>query len=51
LGLLFPIYGKIKNVPNHQPDSQYDGNRWNMFWNMMEYDFTLLDIAMFHIVG
>jgi hypothetical protein len=21
LGLLFPIYGKIKNVPNHQPES------------------------------
>jgi len=20
LGLLFPIYGKIKNVPTHQPD-------------------------------
>jgi len=20
LGLLFPIYGKIKNIPNHQPD-------------------------------
>jgi len=20
LGILFPIYGKIKNVPNHQPD-------------------------------
>jgi hypothetical protein len=20
LGLLFPIYGQIKNVPNHQPD-------------------------------
>jgi hypothetical protein len=20
LGLLFPIYGKIKNVPNQQPD-------------------------------
>jgi hypothetical protein len=20
LGLLFPIYGKIKHVPNHQPD-------------------------------
>jgi hypothetical protein len=20
LGLFFPIYGKIKNVPNHQPD-------------------------------
>jgi hypothetical protein len=19
LGVLFPIYGKIKNVPNHQP--------------------------------
>ena len=23
LGWLFPIYGKIKNVPNHQPDSMY----------------------------
>ena len=22
LGWLFPIYGKIKNVPNHQPDMQ-----------------------------
>ena len=21
LGVLFPIYGKIKNVPNHQPDT------------------------------
>ena len=21
LGWLFPIYGKIKNVPNHQPDN------------------------------
>jgi len=20
LGLLFPIYGKIKHVPNHQPE-------------------------------
>ena len=20
MGLLFPIYGKMKNVPNHQPD-------------------------------
>jgi hypothetical protein len=23
LGLLFPIYGNIKNVPNHQPTSLY----------------------------
>jgi len=23
LGLLFPIYGKIKNIPNHQPAGQY----------------------------
>ena len=23
LGWLFPIYGKIKNVPNHQPDCQF----------------------------
>jgi len=22
-GLLFPIYGKIKNVPNHQPGILY----------------------------
>ena len=21
LGLLFPIYGKIENVPNHKPES------------------------------
>jgi hypothetical protein len=21
LGLLFPIYGKMKNVPNHQPEN------------------------------
>ena len=21
LGWLFPVYGKIKNVPNHQPDN------------------------------
>jgi len=21
LGSLFPIYGRIKNVPNHQPDT------------------------------
>jgi hypothetical protein len=24
LGLLFPIYGQIKNVPNHQPDILFD---------------------------
>jgi hypothetical protein len=30
LGLLFPIYGKIKNVPNHQQD----GNQHNVE-NMM----------------
>jgi hypothetical protein len=23
LGLLFPKYGKIKNVPNHQPDEDF----------------------------
>ena len=26
LGWLFPIYGRIKNVPNHQPDSYYTIN-------------------------
>ena len=25
LGWLFPIYGKIKNVPNHQPDKNWGG--------------------------
>jgi hypothetical protein len=24
LGLLFPVYGKIKNIPNHQPDDVAD---------------------------
>jgi hypothetical protein len=24
MGLLFPIYGNIKNVPNHQPDHYND---------------------------
>ena len=24
LGVLFPIYGKMKNVPNHQPGSHFD---------------------------
>ena len=26
LGLFFPIYGKIKNVPNHQPDRDARGD-------------------------
>ena len=26
LGWLFPIYGKIQNVPNHQPDSHYESS-------------------------
>ena len=26
LGWLFPIYGKIKNVPNHQPDHDYSNS-------------------------
>ena len=29
LGLLFPMYGKIKNVPNHQPVLQFSYNRHN----------------------
>jgi hypothetical protein len=24
LGVLFPIYGKMKNVPNHQPGYHFD---------------------------
>ena len=30
LGWIFPIYGKIKNVPNHQPDSPNSQNKWIM---------------------
>jgi hypothetical protein len=33
MGLLFPIYGKIKNVPNHQPASvaRFDaGASWRL---------------------
>jgi hypothetical protein len=25
LGWLFPIYGKIKNIPNHQPEMDLNG--------------------------
>ena len=27
-GLLFPIYGKIKHVPNHQPDNHSSDDWW-----------------------
>ena len=30
LGWLFPIYGKIKNVPNHQPEENCTHNTWNL---------------------
>ena len=35
LGWLFPIYGKIKNVPNHQPESnmKHPLNGPNGMWN------------------
>ena len=43
LGWLFPIYGKIKNVPNHQPVLLYldfpwnDGGKWlRIWWQKME---------------
>ena len=38
LGWLFPIYGKIKNVPNHQPAivQQVPGNIWGP--TMTQYD-------------
>ena len=36
LGWFFPIYGKIKNVPNHQPDDlcfhPFCMTCWNIFW-------------------
>ena len=33
LGLLFPIYGKIKDAPNHQPDTVLVGfHTSNFLW-------------------
>ena len=35
LGLLFPIYGKIRNVPNHQPVmhiAQLQGHQQPLLW-------------------
>ena len=33
LGLLFPIYGKIKHVPNHQPGLYWDV-KWSSLWSV-----------------
>ena len=30
LGWLFPIYGKIKHVPNHQPDNENQHSTWRL---------------------
>ena len=32
LGVLFPIYGKIKHVPNHHPDNVPIRIPWNPLW-------------------
>ena len=32
LGWLFPIYGKIENVPNHQPENFWPSLRWVLPW-------------------
>ena len=34
LGWLFPLYGKIKNVPNHQPDEVLQSTRFIFVLNM-----------------
>ena len=39
LGWLFPIYGKIKNVPNHQP-AIVPGGVWNRSFRMQSTDNT-----------
>ena len=40
LGWLFPIYGKIKNVPNHQPDILY---------NIVHVIFSLLESGVWSL--
>jgi hypothetical protein len=34
LGSLFPIYGKMKNVPNHQPVSHFEDLTWTWWCNL-----------------
>ena len=42
LGLLFPIYGKIKHVPNHQPVWWWLNE---MFWgDFMEYIYEIMNV-------
>jgi hypothetical protein len=42
LGLLFPIYGKIKTVPNHLPDININIYIWNIEISFID----LYDICM-----
>ena len=37
LGWLFPIYGKIKHVPNHQPDIYHANNPMFVAPNVIKY--------------
>ena len=39
LGLLFPIYGKIKNIPNHQPDEMHPGLALDLFILGTKWDY------------
>ena len=43
LGLLFPIYVKIKHAPNHQPDNIDMGDKTLLWWraNMFKYVWNL----------
>ena len=42
LGLLFPIYGKTKNVPNHQPDIHTFLTSYNYNSHITGYNQTIL---------
>ena len=58
LGWLFPIYGRIKNVPNHQPDNHWgspmtmeprlrEGRRLRL-WHYSSHGRLEVNMALFH---
>ena len=55
LGWLFPIYGKIKNVPNHQPDYSFDASHEHetkvRFWQLRLSKPLWIRELLFIVVG
>ena len=42
IGILFPIYGKIKNVPNHKPDMYFLQDRKKLYKTCEECETLIL---------